>query len=210
MKVTDVLPTVSEVNDSKGYKMFNDGSTEVEVGEFLQAMVRLVKPTWILETGTYKGISSSYMGLGLKENNSGTLETLEIDVNCIEESKKLWAQVGVEDKIVSYNGSSLDFVPKQNYQMIFLDTEPGIRFAELVRFFPYLDEGGFIGIHDLPRGFCQGNINPDHPEFESWPYGPVPEQIKIWLKTGELIKFHFPNPREMTWFYKQRKDDYHV
>ena len=104
--------------------------------------------------------------------------------------------------------SSLDYIPTGYYELMFLDTEPDIRFKELVRFYPYLSYGGFVGIHDLPRSFCKGNINPDHPEIKDWPFGPVPDEMKKLMKNGELIKFHLPSPRGMVWFYKPRKDDY--
>ena len=50
--------------------MFNTGGIECEVGELLYGLVRALKPKHILETGTYHGLSSTYMALGLKEIHS--------------------------------------------------------------------------------------------------------------------------------------------
>jgi len=55
---------------------------------------------------------------------------------------------------------------------------------------------------------AQGNINPDHPEFKSWPFGDLPQEIKNWVKDGMLRPFHLPNPRGMIGFYKTRMDEY--
>ena len=40
-------------SDTKGYSAFNDAGIEVETGEFLYALTRLLKPTAVLETGTH-------------------------------------------------------------------------------------------------------------------------------------------------------------
>lgn len=65
-------------------------------------------------------------------------------------------------------------------------------------------------IHDLPRGFCIGNVNPDHPEMKNWPFGIIPERIEQLMKDRLLVPFHLPNPRSMTGFYKARSDDYQI
>lgn len=57
---------------------------------------------------------------------------------------------------------------------------------------------------------CQGNINPDHPEMKSYPFGDIPAGMMELLKTGQLIKVHFPTPRGLVFFYKPKEDDYKV
>lgn len=194
---------------NKFYKCFNTGGVEVEVGEFLYGFVRMIKPIYILETGTHKGVSASYMGLAMKENAlSGRLDTIEYEEQNYKEARDLFEKLGIQDYIYGYKSLVEQFYPNNQYDLLFLDTEPGLRYKELIRFYPFLKEGGFALIHDLPRGFCKGNINPDHPEFIDWPWGPVPDEIKTWLKEGKLVKWHFPTPREICGFYKVRKDDY--
>jgi len=148
------------------------------------------------------------MAKGLKENNEGRLETLEIDASHIKDAKQLWQEMGISEFIDVYEVSSLDFKPQHNYDLMFLDSEPEIRYREFIKFYPYLKAGGFAFIHDLPRGFCKGNINLDHPEIKDWPYGPVPKEINDWLKDGDLVKWHFPTPRDMCGFYKPHLADY--
>ena len=203
------LPEVRD--DGRGYSMADDGGVECEVGEFLYSMVRILKPIHILETGTYTGISAMYMGQGLKDNKLPNTElfTCDIEIQHLDRARKLWQQTQVSDYIFSKQIESLKLEPAQSdYDLMFLDSEPNLRFAELVRFYPYLKPGGYVFIHDTPRSLCQGNVNPDHPEIKSWPFGDLPQEIKDWVKDGNLVPFHFPNPRGMTGFYKPKLEDY--
>jgi|ERR1035437_7417215 predicted O-methyltransferase YrrM len=192
------------------FSSFNSGGVEAEVGEFLYGLVRNLKPIAILETGTHWGISSAYMGLALKENGFGKLETLEISKENMDKAAQLWDQLDLmwinkeEEKfrLRCTLANSLDANPYEQYEFIFLDSEPEIRFKELVKFFPNLKAGGFMAIHDLPEDMVQGNINPDHPDFPSWPYGNLPEEMKMLLDTKQLIRFNLPTPRDIAFFYK--------
>jgi len=211
MNVTDILKVFPEVLDGgKGYHMIDDGGVEVEVGEYLWGLVRLLKPTHVLTTGIYTGVSDSYIGLALKENGYGTTDAIEYEEKHITRAKELFIKLGIEYCVTTHLMSSLDFQPSHTYKLMFLDTEPAIRFAELIRFFPYLEEGGFVFIHDCPRSMTQGNINTDHPEVESWPFGNLPNEIIQWERTGELKRVHFPNPRGMCGWYKSHRDDYKI
>lgn len=204
--------TLPEARDEgKGYEMWNDGSVEVEVGEFFYGLTRLLKPNLVLETGSYKGVALSYIAEALKDNGYGKIDTLEYDFTHIKESRDRISRLALEGYVNFVQTDSLRFEPKiepEQYDMILLDTEPNIRFQELVKYYKYLKPGGYLFIHDLPKAWCQGNINPDHPELPSWPYGDVPEEIKHWLNDRDLVKFSFPNPREMCGFQKRDPRDY--
>lgn len=196
-------------NEKKGYEMADDGGVELEVGEFLYGLTRLIKPKHVLTTGIYTGISDMYIAQGLIDNHNGGFSTaLEIDETHLKRAKELWLKTETSGVINPFLMKSLNFKPNKTYDLMFLDTEPQIRFQELVNFYPYLEPGGYVGIHDTPRNLCQGNVNPDHPEISSWPFGDLPVEIKNWLRDGDLVKIQFPNPRGLTFFYKQTKDDY--
>ena len=122
----------------------------------------------------------------------------------------MWHQTQVSDFVECIQLDAAKFNPTTTYDLLFLDSEPNIRWGELVKFFPYLKPGGYVFLHDLPRGFCKGNVNPDHPEIKDWPWGEIPEKIQQLLKDRELIPFHLPNPREMCVFYRSRSDDYKI
>lgn len=204
-----ILKIQPEVRDETGYyHMQDDGAVEYEVGEFLYGLVRILQPKEVLSTGIYSGISDMYIAQGLLNNKHGKLTALEYEKTHIDRSVRLWSSVGVSEVIIPVHTSSLDYQLNAQYDLMFLDSEPQIRFAELVKFFPYLKEGGYVGIHDLPNTLCQGNINPDHPTMKSYPYGDLPDQIVEWLKTDKLRMVHFPSPRGLTFLYKTTEKDY--
>ena len=188
--------------------MTNSGGVEHEVGTFLYGMVRVLKPRMVLETGTYLGASSSYIAQGLKDNNIGTLVTLEINEQHIETSKQLWHSLDLMKWIKSYRQESLKFEPVINYDMMFLDSEMNLRLWELIKFYPNLTPGGYVFIHDFPNTLCYKNVNPDHPEHENWPVGKFPPELDQYLKEDKLRLFHFPNPRGMIGFYRPKLEDY--
>lgn len=194
-----------------GYTSFNDAGVETETGEFLYAMVRVLKPTRVLETGTHWGVGAAYMGMALKDNKSGSMTTVEFLPEIHNKARQTMKELGLggtgaPGEVVNVKlGNALDLIPVGNYQLILLDTEPQTRFKELVKFYPYLDEGGYVFIHDLHRHMHQ--IDNEEHGF-AWPYGPLPEEIKQLVEEKKLIPFHFPTPRGLTGFYKPTGGDY--
>jgi predicted O-methyltransferase YrrM len=195
--------------DMRGYASFNDAGIEAETGEFLYGMVRVLKPTRILETGTHFGIGASYMGMGLKDNNHGVLETFEFLPEIRKVAIERFQKMFLSPKwITSYLMDAKDFIPEfpdKPYKLILLDTEPQTRFAELIKFYPYLAPGGFVFIHDLHQHMHQVE-NAEH--GFAWPYGKLPQEIKDMVLTGHLRPFHFETPRGLTGFYKVDSNDY--
>ena len=212
MNITDYfvqrgLKIVPEVTD-KRFSMVDDGGCETETGEFLYGFIRRLKPLRVIETGTYSGISAMYMGKALQDNRFGQLWSLEYEQRHIDRSQKLWKQMGVDQVITSIKTDTLKFTPEGKYELMFLDTEMHLRFHELVSYYPYLEEGGYFLVHDMPRSLCQGNFNPDHPDYKHWPVGELPEEFKTLLKERKLMPFYFGGARGMVGFYKVHKEDY--
>lgn len=201
--------------NEKSYSSFNDAGVESEVGEFLYAMVRMLKPARVLETGTHHGVSAIYMGLALEHNHGGILDTIEFsEINCEIARRNIKRMQFLNREVQQHMMSSFDFTPidsivsgLQYYKLMFLDTEPQIRFAEFLKFNQYLEKGGYLFIHDCPRTLCQGNYNPDHPEWKSFPFGDIPQEMREIVKR-EYKVIHFPTPRGLTGFYKLQDEDY--
>lgn len=192
--------------DSSLYSAFNDAGVECEVGEFLYAMVRITKPTWVLETGTHWGISASYIGHALADNGFGHLETYEFNPqNHQIAHNRIIKRQQLRDHVSVVLGDVSKLQPQCNYDFMFLDTEPQLRFGELLRFFPYLNEGGYVFIHDLHRHMHQ---IPNEEHGFAWPYGVIPDEMQELVKSGKLRPFHFGTPRGLTGFYKVSGKDY--
>ena len=221
MNITDRLlqldPTLTIYNEGRWgkdfeptirvYASFNDAGVECETGEFLYSMVRILKPLNILETGTHQGIGASYMGIAAKDNGFGLVTTIEFIQVHFDRALERFRKLQITDHIQPVLGDVQTFQPTNKYQFVLLDTEPMTRFGELVKFYDQVEPGGFIFIHDTPRTLCQGNVNTDHPEISSWPFGDIPARMRELVKNGELRAFHFPTPRGLTGFYKVHPDD---
>jgi len=197
------LPIIPEPNDwtGKGYAEFNTGGVECEVGEFLYGLVRMMKPDNVLETGTYLGISASYIGCALRDNGRGILTTIEFDLQWKERAASLFKRLGIEDYIDPIHKLVEEVELPEDYScdIMFLDTEPHLRFAELLRFWGDLKSGGVVIIHDLHPGMSQGH---------TYPFGRVPEEMKKLIREGELQSLHFQPTRGLYVGQKKREDFY--
>lgn len=189
----------------EGYEMADSGAVECEVGEFLYGLARVLKPERVLTTGVYTGLSDLYLAQAIKDNGRGHIWAVEYEAQHVARAKRLWQRCGVEEHITVVFMDSRFFVPSGEYQLMFLDTEPDLRFGEMERFYPHLAPGGFVGIHDLPRSFCQNRVVDGQ---EGWPFGPFPERLARLVRAGELSPFHLPNPRGCVFFYKRHRMDY--
>jgi predicted O-methyltransferase YrrM len=193
-------------HEASFYSAFNDGGVECETGEFLYAFIRLLKPQHVLETGTHFGIGASYMGLALRDNGFGHLDTIEFIPEIRNKAVERLSGLDLLGQVTPHEGDVAQFTPSvEKYQMILLDTEPQTRFAELIKFYPYLNVGGYVFIHDLHRHMHQ---IPNEEHGFAWPYGPIPEEIKQLVREDKLRPFHFPTPRGLTGFYKVAEQDY--
>lgn len=188
------------------YHMFNNGGVEIEVGEFLHSFVLMTQPTYILETGTYFGISSSYMGLALKELDKGKLFTLEIMPESIKIARKLHGDLAIDSivsvlQISSYNYAVPDGI---QFDILFLDSEPQYRFDEFVKFYNYLKPGGFIFIHDL-----HPHLGIETAFTDYGPFGDFRLKIGQFIKEHEVQTFGFFTPRGLMMFQKNHSKFYH-
>ncbi len=204
--IPEPIEEESVFDGSENYSMFDSGSVEIEVAEFLYGLARVAKPKNVLTTGAYHGISDLYIASALKKNGFGKIVSLEYEEQHIATSQKLWDTTGVSDIIDCVYTWSLDYTPKVEFDMIFLDTEPQIRFKELERFLFFVNPGGFIILHDLQRGLSQ-DYDDNTGEFTG-PFGKLPSVIENGLHQGSLTKFNLPSPRGCTIFVRQHERDY--
>jgi len=206
------------------YSAFNDAGIECEVGEYLYGLVRILKPKRILETGTHVGIGASYLGMGLKDNKKGKLDTIEFLSDIYKQAVNRISTMELNDYVICHYGDAKDFIPPEDWQgsnetiqdvglpqprvqydMILLDTEPQTRFAEFEKFYPYLREGGYIFIHDLFRHMHQV---PNVEHGFAWPFGKITPFITEKVGDGSVRPFHFETPRGLSGFYKVSEKDF--
>ena len=185
----------------EGFRMYNTGGVEVEVGEFLYALTRIVRPQRTLETGTHLGISDLYFALALKANGVGELTTIEYNPPFYWMAQALFEQMEVDDVIEVVRSKVEQWDPGDKlFDIVFLDTEPNLRFDEMVRFWDNVRPGGFVIIHDLDyqlglAGVSKGDCTPTS-------FGDFREKIGSYIKNFDLQTMSFPTPRGLTIFKK--------
>lgn len=185
------------------YKMFNTGGVECEVGEFLYGLVKMLKPEKILETGTHFGISSTYIGLALKDNNFGKIIT--IDPIYYKEAKELHKKMELDGIVSQIELHAEKYETDEIFDFIFLDSEPILRFSEFDKFYKNLKPGGIVIIHDLHKHLSFNSFNRDQPNFKHWPYGDFREKLGKYIYDLDVQTLSFNTPRGITIF--QKKDD---
>jgi len=183
------------------WSMFNDAGTEIEVSEFLYSLVRMVKPNYILETGTHLGISACYMALALAQNRRGLMTTYEIIDVLRQGAIGLWKDVGINHLIETKLMSSLtEFNNDRTIDLLFLDSEPQLRFDEFVKYWPQVAPAGFILIHDFhpSMGHSGQVINNQY----DWPYGDFRVKLGPYITSLQVQTINFKTPRGLTLFQK--------
>ncbi|MFA5936529.1 MAG: class I SAM-dependent methyltransferase [Candidatus Paceibacterota bacterium] len=161
---------------------------DIEEGELLYGIIRMLKPDNVLETGTNLGISTRYIGVALECNNRGHLITVEHDTTiCGRAAVKLASYPRVE----LVRGDATTLTTDRMFDFMWLDTELHTRYAEAARFWECLKPGGMIGLHDLPHVIM--------PQF-----GPVPPQLREKMKIGELRFICFNSEHGVTLMQKSQ------
>lgn len=130
------------------WHMYDSMSAEVEVLDFLKALVITVKPELVVETGTFSGLSTLRIAEGLKQNGVGRVITCEWDKKVYDAAKRRFAESGLTRWIDARNESSLEMKVDGRIDMLFCDSDPELREKEVRRFLPMMNPYGLILIHD--------------------------------------------------------------
>jgi predicted O-methyltransferase YrrM len=135
------------------WQMVDSQSSELEVLDFLKAIVTTAKPRLIVETGTFIGYSAIKMAEGLKANGFGKLITIEFDPAIFAKAKERIDASGLGDWIEYRNASSLEAPIEGTIDLLFSDSHLTIREQEIRRFLPQIDARGLILVHDASSHF---------------------------------------------------------
>jgi predicted O-methyltransferase YrrM len=130
------------------WHMYDSMSAELEVLDFLKALVITLKPELVVETGTFSGLSTLRIAEGLKANGIGKVITCEYDPKVFAAAKKRFAQSGLAQWIDARNESSLEMKVNARIDLLFSDSDTPIREKEVRRFLPQMNPFGLILMHD--------------------------------------------------------------
>lgn len=130
------------------WHMFDGMTAEVEVLEFLRAVVTTVKPRLVVETGTFLGVSTLWIAEALKQNRFGKVITCEFDPLVFAKGKEKIDASGLGGWIECHNQSSLELKVKGTIDLLFSDSDMPVREQEVRRFLPQMTPHGLILMHD--------------------------------------------------------------
>jgi len=125
------------------------GSVELEVGRFYYALVQMLQPRMVLETGVFNGYSTSCIAAALKDLNNGG-HIFGIDP---AQMPHLWKNTDLESFITWIPTLSQDAIPLiegKKFDLLVLDSDHSYKTVmwELINFEKYLEIGGHILMHD--------------------------------------------------------------
>ncbi len=130
------------------WSMFDSMTAEVEVLEFLRAVVTTIKPELVVETGAFSGISTLWIAEGLKANGRGRVISCEFDPVVYAKAKERIENSSLARWIELRNESSLEMKVDGTIDLFFSDSDMPVREQEVRRFLPQISPYGLILMHD--------------------------------------------------------------
>ena len=113
-------------------------------GKFLEIFSILLKPSRILEVGTFTGFSGLCLAKGLTPE--GKLHTIELREEDAKTANGFFNRSNYRDQIISHVGNALEVIPElaETWDLVFIDADkPGyVPYYELI--LPKLRSGGVI------------------------------------------------------------------
>lgn len=130
------------------WSMIDSMTAEVEVLEFIATLVTTIKPRLAVETGSFLGVSTEWIALGLERNGFGKVISCEFDPVVFEKAKARIQGSPLSRFIELRNESSLEMKIEGTIDLFFSDSDMPVREAEVKRFLPQINPNGVILMHD--------------------------------------------------------------
>ncbi len=130
------------------WSMYDSMTAEVEVLEFLRTLVTTIKPSLVVETGAFMGVSTLWIAEALRLNGFGRIISCEYDRAVYAAAKEKFDASEFGDLIDLRNESSLEMRVEGTIDLFFSDSDMPIREAEVRRYLPQISPFGMILMHD--------------------------------------------------------------
>jgi caffeoyl-CoA O-methyltransferase len=113
-------------------------------GQILSMISCMVKPSYILEIGTFTGYSALCLAKGLAEN--GQLHTIEIDDELESIARKYFEKSGMGNKIVQHIGDARQVISslQHTFDLVFIDADKREYCDYYKLVFDRISVGGFL------------------------------------------------------------------
>jgi predicted O-methyltransferase YrrM len=113
-------------------------------GRVLSMLSKLIRPTTILEIGTYTGYATLCLCEGMQEN--GIVHTIDIKEELIDFQRKYFDKSTWGNQIVQHLGEAINIIPtlETQFDLVFIDAdkENYLNYYELI--VPKMNKGGII------------------------------------------------------------------
>lgn len=130
-----------------------------QVGGLLALLIRLGRPSRVLEVGTAIGYAAIWMGRALQESG-GRLQTIELRAERVAEACRNLARADLSDIVEVLSGAALEVLPTlaaRAFGLIFLDAVKAEYPAYFERALPLLADGGLLVADNALLG---GEVSP--------------------------------------------------
>jgi predicted O-methyltransferase YrrM len=128
---------------------YDEQATEVEVLDFLYAMVVMLKPDVVLETGCYYGYGTERLARGCRDNGYGVVWTCDVQSDPILRTNTRLAASALQAVTMQCTGLELIAAAPEGIGVAFLDSGPDEnRCHELRAILPKMTPGGIVAVHD--------------------------------------------------------------
>lgn len=153
----------------------SDICTEVETLQLLFGMVRMLRPTLVVETGCNVGCASAVICSALDANNNGTLHTCDIEENNILDT---FQRVTNKSRLLYYLCDGLELVKTwcEDADLYWIDSSDGSRMAELHWIRDHGKRGAVVLTHDTN---LIGHVTEVHRTLPNWVLLPGPRGLGI-------------------------------
>ena len=113
-------------------------------GSLLTLLSKLVRPSRILEIGTYTGYSALCLANGLSPD--GILHTIEINDELEHLAASFFEESGLRDRIIQHIGDADDIIPQldEKFDLVFIDADKRKYLSQYNLVFPKVAIGGVI------------------------------------------------------------------
>jgi predicted O-methyltransferase YrrM len=113
-------------------------------GRVLSMLSKLIRPTTILEIGTYTGYSALCLCEGMQEN--GVLHTIDVKEELVDFQRKYFDKSPWGNQIIQHLGEALNSIPTLDlkFDLVFIDADKDnyINYFHLI--VPMMNKGGII------------------------------------------------------------------
>lgn len=113
-------------------------------GRVLSMLSKLIRPTSILEIGTYTGYSALCLAEGMQKG--GFLHTVDINEELFDFQRKYFDKSSYGNQIIQHLGNALDIIPtlEEKFDLVFIDADKSNYPNYLELILPKLQSGAVI------------------------------------------------------------------